>query len=154
MILLDVLDPRLKAPESGEIELTAICLFDSNPDSCMAELINDRKIDAGHGESIRFLNSVIDPKLDGDDSVLLDLILFDLFGDEVLEELIPADLTDADLSGADLTRADLTGADLTGADLTDADLNGADLTGADLTGAVVTREQLEKAESLSGAKLP
>ena len=151
----DEFDPEAdNVPESGEVELTAICLFDSDPDSCISELIKDEQIDAGLGESIRFLNSVIDPRLDGDDrfdavSVLLDFILLDLFGDDVLEELIPADLTDADLSGADLTRADLTGADLTRADLT-----GADLTGADLTGAIVTQEQLEKAESLSGAQLP
>jgi pentapeptide repeat protein len=63
-------------------------------------------------------------------------------------------LTKADLSGASLRGALLTEADLTEADLSRANLRSASLDGANLTDCKVTREQLAKARSLEGAKLP
>lgn len=58
----------------------------------------------------------------------------------------------ADLTSANLSSADLSGADLRGVNLRDADLRYTNLRDCDLTEAVVTREQLDSARDLSGAK--
>jgi len=79
-----------------------------------------------------------------------------------------ADLKGANLKGAKLQEvilkgaypskvyfpANLQGAKLQGADLQGAKLQGADLSHANLTGAKVTKDQLDAARSLGGAKLP
>lgn len=80
-------------------------------------------------------------------------------------DLEGADLEGADLEGADLRKAKLSSAKLKGAKLSRADLRGADLRGAHLGGAGLseanlrnaiglTREQLESASDLEGARLP
>jgi uncharacterized protein YjbI with pentapeptide repeats len=82
-------------------------------------------------------------------------------------DLDDARLRDAKLNGAYLYDTDLSGADLSGADLSDAkgrfesgarmrgaNLHGTDLSRANLTNAVVTKEQLQEAESLEGATMP
>lgn len=85
-----------------------------------------------------------------------------------------ANLAGADLNGADFWFCDMTGATLAGAslrgahlggvnlrradlratDLTGANLNKAVLDGADLTNARVTAQQLSRAKSLTGVRLP
>lgn len=74
-------------------------------------------------------------------------------------DLSGANLSKANLSGAILNDANLTGVNLTGVNLTGARLIGAKLTGANLsdaklTGAAVTKEQLDQAQSLTGAIMP
>lgn len=83
--------------------------------------------------------------LGGADLKRADLWLCDLRG---------ATLAGANLRGAHLGDVDLTGADLRGADLTGANLRKARLDGADLTNATVTAEQLSRALSLAGLRLP
>lgn len=68
---------------------------------------------------------------------------------EAVVSLALADLTRSDLSGADLARADLSRGNLTLADLYDADLRD-----ADLYRSVILDEQLAKARSAIGARLP
>lgn len=64
-------------------------------------------------------------------------------------------LNDADLQGTNLNSADLYGATLRGANLAGTDFTNVDLTNADLTNAQnTTYQQLHKAKSLQGAKLP
>ena len=75
-----------------------------------------------------------------------------------------ADLWLSNLRGARLARATLRGTHLGGVNLTAADLRGADLTGAnlrkaildqaDLTDAIVSAQQLSRAQSLKGLRLP
>jgi uncharacterized protein YjbI with pentapeptide repeats len=69
-------------------------------------------------------------------------------------DLSRARLSQACLANADLSVVNLCGVSLRGADLTGADLSGADLRGADLSKARVTSEQLARARSLEGARLP
>lgn len=71
-----------------------------------------------------------------------------------LSSLRDARLVGANLRGAHLGEVDLGGADLRGADLTGASLRKAILDGADLTNARVTAEQLSRARSLTGLRLP
>jgi uncharacterized protein YjbI with pentapeptide repeats len=83
--------------------------------------------------------------------------------------LIGANLRDSNFTGAFMRHANLAGANLQNAvlrnavlsstNMTDVDLRGADLRGAylvdaDLTGALVTAEQLDSTNTLSGATLP
>jgi uncharacterized protein YjbI with pentapeptide repeats len=78
--------------------------------------------------------------------------------------LLEANLSGANLSEADLSRATLVGANLGGANLSRANLGGVDMSGIDLRfvnlseanleKAIVTPEQLEQTESLTGAIMP
>lgn len=63
-------------------------------------------------------------------------------------------LLGASLRGTHLGEVDLTGADMRGADLTGARMGNAILDGADLTNARVTAQQLSRAKSLVGLRLP
>jgi len=65
-----------------------------------------------------------------------------------------ANLSESNFTAANLSAARLPFANLRLANLTDAELAGADLSQADFSGAVVTPEQLAKAASLRGAKMP
>jgi hypothetical protein len=65
-------------------------------------------------------------------------------------ECVEANLSGADLSGANFSRANLSGANLSGADLIGANLSGANLSRA----TNLTREQIEEAQDITGAKLP
>ena len=74
-------------------------------------------------------------------------------------DLAVIDLSGLNLSGANLHNAclwfaDLYGTDLSGANLKGAHLGRANLKGANLNKAWVTREQLDRAESLEGATMP
>lgn len=71
-----------------------------------------------------------------------------------LSDLRGARLAGANLRGAHLGDVDLSGADIRSADLTGANLRKAVLDGADLSGATVTAEQLSRAHSLAGLRLP
>lgn len=71
-----------------------------------------------------------------------------------IDDLRHVCLSKANLLGADLRKADLSGADLSEADLSGADLHGARLGGANMRNAVVTKEQLDTAQSLKGATMP
>ena len=86
-----------------------------------------------------------DANFEGADLNRADLWLCDLRG---------AHLAGANLRGAHLGEADLSGADLRGADLTGASLRKANLDYADLTDAIITAQQLSRARSLVGLRLP
>jgi hypothetical protein len=65
-----------------------------------------------------------------------------------------SDLTGADFFGAKLYRTCFWGCRLRGVDFRNADLTYTDFIYADLTDALVTREQLQSADRLLGARLP
>ena len=60
----------------------------------------------------------------------------------------------ANLNKVNFSQADLGEADLREADLRLADLRGANLYKANLSGAIVATEQLDQAQSLTGAIMP
>ena len=84
-----------------------------------------------------------------------DLMGADMKGADLwLSDLRGVRLAGATLRGAHLGGVNLTGADMRGADLTGANFHRAILDGADLTDATVTAQQLSRAKSLSGLRLP
>ncbi|MGB7760117.1 MAG: pentapeptide repeat-containing protein [Bryobacteraceae bacterium] len=69
-------------------------------------------------------------------------------------KLVAADFGGSDLAGLCFDGADLRRANLRGTNLTDASLDGADLRGADLSTAKVTEQQVRRAITDGGTKLP
>jgi Pentapeptide repeats (8 copies) len=162
-----LLEKRLREPQTeDEVRtiarvrtLTLLPQLDSRRKASVLKFLYESRLILSTGDG-----PIVD--IDGADFSGVDLagtnlVVVDLRG----ADLTGANLTEAQLKGARLFNANLKGANLSRAYLAEVDLSAANLTGTNLTEAFllnanlrmtkgVTNEQLKKARSLKGAKMP